>query len=124
MASPESQRIRATFVNDRGSATTPIEVQRQAWEDAVAPTNARLDAMVTPIDLQGLAGEWVAARDTGAAGVLLFLHGGGYNAGSCKTHRDMAARLARAARVRVLSIDYRLAPEYPCPAAIEDAAHA
>ena len=102
----------------------PIEAQRQEWEDAVAPVNARLDASVTPVDLDGLPGEWVAARGTDDTGVLLFLHGGGYNAGSCKTHRDMAARLARAARVRVLLIDYRLAPEHPCPAAIEDAAQA
>jgi acetyl esterase/lipase len=56
--------------------------------------------------------------------VLLFLHGGGYNSGSRKTHRALAAQLARAARVRVLQIDYRLAPEHACPAAIEDATQA
>jgi acetyl esterase/lipase len=124
MASPESRRIRAAFVNDREAVAVPLDVQRQSWEASVAPINADLDAAIAPVDLQGVPGEWVAARDIDAQGVLLFLHGGGYNAGSCKTHRAMAERLARAAHVRVLQIDYRLAPEHPCPAAIDDAAQA
>ena len=80
--------------------------------------------MVTPVDLDGIYGEWVTVRDSDAAGVLLFLHGGGYNSGSCKTHRALAAHMARAAHTRVLLIDYRLAPEHPCPAAIDDAVYA
>src|SRR3989442_5113103 len=53
--------------------------------------------------------------------VLLYLHGGGYVIGSINTHRDLAGRLSRAAAARVLLIDYRLAPEYPYPAAVDDA---
>jgi acetyl esterase/lipase len=53
--------------------------------------------------------------------VLLYFHGGGYVMGSINTHRAMVARLARAARARALLIDYRLAPENPFPAAVEDA---
>jgi acetyl esterase/lipase len=124
MASPESQRIRATFVRTQEPAAAPLESQRQEWEAAVAAINLQLDAVVIPVDLDGIYGEWVTDRDNDAAGVLLFLHGGGYNAGSCKTHRALAAHLARAARTRVLLIDYRLAPEHPCPAAIEDAVYA
>ncbi len=124
MASPESQRIRATFVNDREMGAVSLESQRQEWEAAVEATNLRLDAIVTPVDLDGVYGEWVTVRDSDAAGVLLFLHGGGYNSGSCKTHRALATHLARAAHTRVLLIDYRLAPEHPCPAAIEDAVYA
>ena len=124
MASPESRRIRATFVNNQQPSDMPIKAQRQEWEAAVAATNLQLDAVVTPIDLDGIYGEWVTVRDSDAAGVLLFLHGGGYNAGSCKTHRALAAHVARAAHTRVLLIDYRLAPEHPCPAAIEDAVYA
>jgi acetyl esterase/lipase len=124
MASPESQRIRATFVNNPEPAATPLESQRREWEAAVEATNPRLDAVVTPVDLDGIHGEWITVRESDRAGVLLFLHGGGYNAGSCKTHRALASQLARAAHTRVLLIDYRLAPEHPCPAAIDDAAHA
>jgi epsilon-lactone hydrolase len=121
MTSPESQRIRATFVNTRQPSDMSIEDQRREWEAAVEASNLQLDAIVMPVDLDGIPGEWITVRESDPAAVLLFLHGGGYNSGSCKTHRALAAHLARAARTRVLLIDYRLAPEHPCPAAIEDA---
>jgi acetyl esterase/lipase len=54
----------------------------------------------------------------------MHLHGGGYVLGSCNTHRALGTWLARAARTRVLMFDYRLAPEYPHPAAVEDAVRA
>lgn len=63
--------------------------------------------------------EWVG--DTEAETTLLYLHGGGYMLGSIDTHRSMVAKLCRFAGVRGLIIDYRLAPENPFPAAIEDA---
>lgn len=124
MASPESRRIRASFASDREAEPSPIEVQRAQWEAAVAEANAGLDAAIAPVDIQGMRGEWVAAPAADEDRALLFLHGGGYNAGSCITHRALAAQLARAAGARVLQVDYRLAPEHPCPAAIEDAAQA
>ena len=51
----------------------------------------------------------------------MFLHGGGYIVCSVGTHRDMIARLSRYSGVRALGVDYRLAPEHPFPAAVEDA---
>jgi acetyl esterase/lipase len=53
--------------------------------------------------------------------VVLYLHGGGYVMGSRRTHRELAARIARDAAARVLVLEYRLAPEHPFPAAVEDA---
>jgi epsilon-lactone hydrolase len=52
---------------------------------------------------------------------VLYFHGGGYFFGSLITHRPSCAQLARHTRARVLSVDYRLAPEHPCPAAVDDA---
>jgi hypothetical protein len=52
---------------------------------------------------------------------VLFLHGGGYVIGSLDSHRHLAAEAGRAARARTLAIDYRLAPEHPFPAAVDDA---
>ena len=52
---------------------------------------------------------------------MLFLHGGGYNSGSPAMYRHFTWRIAEAARARVLAIDYRLAPEHPFPAALDDA---
>jgi acetyl esterase/lipase len=69
----------------------------------------------------GVPGEWVSVPSADEGRVVLYLHGGGYVLGSPTTHRDLAGRLARAAGARSLLIDYRLAPEHPFPAAVEDA---
>jgi acetyl esterase/lipase len=53
--------------------------------------------------------------------VTLYLHGGGYVIGSLNTHRELASRIARSTQSRALVIDYRLAPEHPFPAAVDDA---
>lgn len=76
---------------------------------------------VTTGQLGGVPVEWVAAPSEGARGFVLYLHGGGYVTGSPRTHRGLTARLARAARVCVAVPDYRLAPEHPHPAAVDDA---
>ncbi|MDC0717740.1 alpha/beta hydrolase [Nannocystis bainbridge] len=76
---------------------------------------------VEPAEVGGVPGEWIHAVGARADKVLLYLHGGGYVAGSPASHRMLTAALSREARVRVLALDYRLAPEYPYPAALDDA---
>src|SRR5690606_32407105 len=64
--------------------------------------------------------EWLApARDNGW--VLLYLHGGAFMVGSPRSHRAITSYLARHAGLRVCALDYRLAPEHPFPAALDDA---
>lgn len=75
---------------------------------------------VTPVNAGGVAGEWSLAPGADVARVLLYLHGGGYVAGSLRSHRAIVTGIGRAAGVRTLAIAYRLAPEHPFPAAIED----
>jgi acetyl esterase/lipase len=71
--------------------------------------------------IAGVPCEWVSVAETPAdAGVILYLHGGGFVAGSPASHRDMAWRLSRASGLRMLLVDYRLAPEYPYPAQLDD----
>ena len=65
--------------------------------------------------------EWVAARGGPAGRVLMYLHGGGYQLGSPATLRHLIGLLSAGASARVLSVAYRLAPEHPFPAAVEDA---
>jgi monoterpene epsilon-lactone hydrolase len=76
---------------------------------------------VQPTTVGDVAGEWVAATDAAHDRVVLFLHGGACIMGSPATHRELAARIAMACAARVLVIDYRLAPEHPFPAALDDA---
>ncbi len=72
-------------------------------------------------DLGGVPGEWSSAPGSDVARVLLFFHGGGYCSGSILSHRRMATEAGRAAGMRTLAIGYRLAPEHPFPAALDDA---
>jgi monoterpene epsilon-lactone hydrolase len=73
------------------------------------------------VDAGGVPAEWVGVPESRADRVILYLHGGGYVIGSPNTHRELASRIARATQARALVIDYRLAPEHPFPAAVEDA---
>jgi len=75
----------------------------------------------TPVRARGVPCEWVDAPSAAADAAILYLHGGGYVCGSIDSHRAHVARLSAACGARGLVVDYRLAPEYPHPAAVEDA---
>ena len=69
----------------------------------------------------GVPAYWLAAGAADPSRVVLYLHGGSYAAGGLATHRDITGRLSRAGSCRVLLLLYRLAPEHPFPAPVEDA---
>lgn len=79
---------------------------------------------VEAADVAGIPAEWIIPDRENQEGVLLYLHGGGYTVCSPKTHRGLVADIAVKAGMRALVIDYRLAPEHPFPAAVEDACKA
>lgn len=72
-------------------------------------------------DIEGMPGEWVRPAQAQPGRVLLYLHGGGYVLGSLNTHRALVGTLAQRCGVTALAINYRKAPEYPFPAALDDA---
>jgi epsilon-lactone hydrolase len=78
------------------------------------------DVAVTAVNTGGVPAHWLSAPGADTNRVLLFLHGGGYELGSLRSDGELAARLGRASRMRVLFPEYRLAPEHPFPAAIDD----
>ncbi len=78
------------------------------------------DVLVTDVTAGGVPAHWLTAPGADPGRVLLFLHGGGYELGSLRSDGELAARLGRAAGMRVLFPEYRLAPEHPFPAAIDD----
>ncbi len=78
------------------------------------------DVLVSEVSAGGVPAHWLAAPGADADRVLLFLHGGGYELGSLRSDGELAARLGRASGMRVLFPEYRLAPEHPFPAAIDD----
>ncbi|HXN89099.1 MAG TPA: alpha/beta hydrolase [Methylocella sp.] len=71
--------------------------------------------------LDGVPGEWSSVPGSYASRVLMYFHGGGYCSGSILSHRRMVTEAGRAAGVRTLAVGYRLAPEHPFPAALDDA---
>lgn len=79
---------------------------------------------VLPAALATPAANWVVDQGSGRDRRMLFLHGGGYIAGGIASHRNFAMWISRVTRCAVLLIDYRLAPEHPFPAAVEDAVQA
>ena len=79
---------------------------------------------VTSVDANGVLAEWVAAPNANDNCAVLFLHGGAYILGSIESNRELAARISKSTRSRVLNIEYRLAPENPFLAAVEDATDA
>lgn len=78
------------------------------------------DIKVESVDAGGVPAEWVTCPNSRPERVILYTHGGCYISGAPSTVRECCSRLSRAAEARVLSVDYRLAPEHPYPAALDD----
>ena len=97
-----------------------VQETRENFEQMTKVFPVAPDVKCEPVNAGGVKSEWVTTPGADAGRAVLYLHGGGYVIGSINTHRDLAGRISRAAKARVLLIDYRLAPEHPFPAAVED----
>jgi len=84
-------------------------------------TSVHPDVTVTRTGHNEPAGEWLIPADVKPHTVLLYFHGGGYVSGSAESHRGFLSQLAHITNIMTLAIDYRLAPEHPYPAALDDA---
>jgi epsilon-lactone hydrolase len=107
----------------KASASQPapaLEELRAAFAPAGRLHPVPDDVLVTEVTAGGIPAHWLAAPGADTGRVLLFLHGGGYELGSLRSDGELAARLGRASGMRVLFPEYRLAPEHPFPAAIDD----
>ena len=125
MASPElSQAIMAQqeLLQEFGGAQTPEEfraIYRRFFERY--GNELPSDTKVEPVSAGSVPTAWVTPANVDPDRVVIYLHGGGYLVGGIPEVREMVARVAGAAQTRALIIDYRLAPEHPPPAAVEDA---
>lgn len=89
---------------------------------AMGPQHPLLPRGVTaqPATANGVSVEWLTPTDAAPARIVLYFHGGGWTLGWYNSHRWLVAQLAQAAAARALAVDYRLAPEHPFPAALDD----
>jgi cation diffusion facilitator CzcD-associated flavoprotein CzcO/acetyl esterase/lipase len=113
------------FIKPVFSPRVSIGFQRR-WLEALARLSLPVPhaAVATAAYVGGVAGEWLGPRqttDAAPAATLLYLHGGAFCIGSPRTHRSLTARLSLASGLPVFALDYRLAPEHPYPAALDDA---
>jgi epsilon-lactone hydrolase len=106
------------------------DIVAAGWPDGIDEARAAFDAegpplacdiAVTPLSIAGRPAQRLLAPGADRARVVLYLHGGGYVYGSLASHAGLCGEVSRAAGRAVVQIDYRLAPEHPYPAAIEDA---
>ncbi len=102
-------------------ASLTLEERRAAFAPGDRPHPVPGDVLVTAVTAGGVPAHWLDVPEADTGRVLLFLHGGGYELGSLRSDGELAARLGRASGMRVLFPEYRLAPEHPFPAAVEDA---
>jgi monoterpene epsilon-lactone hydrolase len=103
-----------------GQAPSTLEERRAAFTPGDRLYPVPDDVLVSEVNAGGVPAHWLAAPGANAGRVLLFLHGGGFEFGSVRSDGELAARLGRASGMRVLFPEYRLAPEHPFPAAIDD----
>ena len=124
MVSPEAEAIRTRIKQLMRSTLqldAPLATRRAQYEASMSRGHLPADMQVEAVTVETLTAEWVSVPQAASRQVMLYLHGGGYIMGSCHSHRLLAAALAQATGARVLVLDYRLAPEHPFPAALEDA---
>jgi epsilon-lactone hydrolase len=124
MPSRAMQDLIDTFRDQRkasaSQAPPTLEERRATFAPAGRIHPVPDDVLVTEVNAGGVPAHWLAAPGADADRVLLFLHGGGFELGSLRSDGELAARLGRAGGMRVLLPEYRLAPEHPFPAAIDD----
>jgi acetyl esterase/lipase len=98
----------------------PIEKMRAFFEKEAQMVPVADDVVCETVEMGGIPAEWISTPSASEGRILFYLHGGGYCLGSLNTHREMVSRIARTGQARALSVEYRLAPEDPHPAALED----
>jgi len=121
MASLQAKLIlKALSLQPFGWAKGSLADQRGRQEKLTRIFKIPANINITRVGADGVPAELIEVKNSGDA-IILYLHGGAYAVGSPHVHREFLSRLARACLVKVLAIDYRLAPEHPFPAALEDA---
>lgn len=114
-----------TMLRANAAARGGAEMTVQEWRDAYDGLGLMLPmadgADVAAVVAGGVRAHWITTPGHDARRTIVYLHGGGYCIGSLVSHQAMLTHLSAAAAARVLAVDYRLAPEHPYPAALDDA---
>ncbi len=121
MASPQLQNIIEMIKAQPLREGVPIEETRATFEALATVFPIADDVKREKADANGVPGEWLTPPGVSGDITVYYLHGGGYSIGSVNTHARMVSQIAAACDGRAFAVDYRLAPENPFPAALDDA---
>ena len=124
MSQAQLDKILKIFERQPTLGELPLEQERANLDEGGARFVVPDDVTMMPVDVDGVPGEYLIAPGSDDSRVVLYLHGGGYVIGSIKSHRYLMQNVSRQSGARTLGLDYRLAPENPFPAAVEDATKA
>ncbi len=98
-----------------------VEEGRAKFDQLEAMLQIPNDVKIEKIEVSGVPALWISTPEVVEENIVLYLHGGGYVQGSINSHKEFGSRISRVSNSRVLLLDYRLAPENPYPAALDDA---
>ncbi len=121
MPSQEFKQVLEFLAAQPDTSGLPFEEQRRAMDEAIAILPMAEDVSTESLKIGAMEAEWIVPKEIENDAVILYLHGGGYCIGSITSHRSLVSFIAKSAKAKALSIGYRLAPENPFPAAVEDA---
>jgi len=114
--------ITGRYIRGLDVANLPVEKARHHFESIARKFLIRATGVeVEATQVAGVDVDWLRPKNASKDKVLFYLHGGAYALGSPRTHRQLVSHIARKAGVVAVLPDYRLAPEHPFPAAIDDA---
>lgn len=113
--------VRAHLARGPSLDAMTLDEQRAQYERAERAFPVPADVKTDRVTARGVPAEWLSPHGQEAGAAILYLHGGGYAIGSPRSHRHLAAAIAAAADAAALVPEYRLAPEHPFPAAVDDA---
>jgi len=118
MGDPDIGALRAKLLSRPRS--TDYHVRRKDIDERGLAYGLASDVKVEKVSANGVPAEWTSTPGAARDAAILYAHGGGYVIGSLDSHRHLVAELGRAANAVALALDYRLAPEHPFPAPVED----
>ncbi|MGH9803486.1 MAG: alpha/beta hydrolase, partial [Blastocatellia bacterium] len=120
MKNTELQNLLALLSGQTDTKTLPIAERRRIDDESGDKFPLPEGLEIEPVTATGFKGEWIKTRGSRRDAALLYLHGGAYVFCSPRSHRHLVAALSEATNSASFALDYRLAPEHPFPAAVED----
>lgn len=123
MASWQSRvmRLYLHYLKATTDWNAPIEKLRRASDSGARLSRLPASIRTERLMIEHIPAEWSIPQQADERSAILYLHGGGFATGSIKSHRGIVGQIAEAGNIRALLIEYRLAPEHPFPAALDDA---